>query len=224
MTIHSFIHRHMEHNKKTDESDIIKYQQPHTIIVDEMSMVSLYLFYDLICVLNRYERIRLVLVGDPDQLPSINGGTIFSDLIYYSGIPRTCLEHNHRTNNESIIDNAKLVIEGRDIKPEKITQNFSFTWIETNTKENIGNTLMKLLEKFKIKPNNSCILIPQNKKGEISTLAFNKKLQEYYNKDGTPLCKNKHYDLRMGDKLINKKNNTEKKIYNGSILTCQQEK
>ncbi len=67
-------------------------------------------------------------------------------------------------------------------------------------------------------PNNSCVLIP-TKKHEFGTIEINKYLQEFYNKESPVICSSENYQFKIGDKMINKKNNYEMDIYNGSILT-----
>lgn len=222
-TIHSFIASHQKRDKK-DNADVLiipnkqepNYHMPHTFFIDEMSMVSLDLFHQLILILQKYFKYRLVLLGDPDQLPSISGGKIFYDIITYSEIPRTDLQKVKRTNLKGIIENAKRVIEGKDIHPDQQ----SVVLLNTYSKEEIDKTVNALFKKFpKIDVHNSCILIPQ-KKGEISTRVYNRQLQNHYNLKGEPLCKNKYYEFRMGDKLINKKNQYDISIYNGSILSA----
>ena len=63
-------------------------------IIDEMSMVDMMLFQDVLRMLPL--GVRLVLVGDPDQLPSIGPGQVFADMIQYSRIPSFKLSTNHR--------------------------------------------------------------------------------------------------------------------------------
>ena len=224
-TIHSFITSHHK-TKKGDNTEKRNnpnpqepdYHTPHTFIIDEMSMVPLDLFYDLILILQQYHKYRITLLGDSDQLPSINGGKIFYDMITYSKIPRTSLKSVKRTNLKGIIENAKLVIQGLDIQPDQQ----SVVLLNTQTKDDIDKTIQGLFKKFpKIDVHNSCILIPQ-KKGEISTRIYNRQLQNHYNSKGDSICKNKYYEFRVGDKLINKKNNYDIGIYNGSILTSRE--
>ena len=71
------------------------------VIVDETSMVDLPLMYSLVQALP--ERCRLVLVGDPDQLPSVGPGNVFSDLIRSERIPTIRLTEIFRQARESLI-------------------------------------------------------------------------------------------------------------------------
>lgn len=71
------------------------------IIVDEMSMVSVELFANLLDALP--ERVRLVLVGDPDQLPSIGPGNVLADILESTVVPYVRLTHIFRQASESRI-------------------------------------------------------------------------------------------------------------------------
>ena len=222
-TIHSFLASNKKNTKdSTDET--IEYNTNKNsdeycnIFIDEMSMVPLILFYDLINFISKKNtKIRLVLSGDKNQLPSIEGGKIFEDMITYSKIPRKELKKIYRADHKNIIENAILVMEGKDIKPD----NRSIIFKESETDENVFDNLWQILSNkaYKIRPCNSCVLIPQRQKG-ICTDYYNKKLQDYYNKDSEKLCKNKKFEIRKKDKLINKKNDYNKHIFNGSILTA----
>ena len=63
-------------------------------IIDEMSMVDMALFQDILTMIQ--PGVRLVLVGDPDQLPSIGPGQVFKDMIQRSLLPAYQLHTNHR--------------------------------------------------------------------------------------------------------------------------------
>ncbi len=147
-------------------------------------------------------------------MPSIRGGTVFEDMILYSGILVTELETSHRSDKEAINKNALNVLYGADIEPDK--DNLIF--IESNTVDEIKSNLRRVIKKYKIMPNNSCVLIP-TKKHEFGTIEINKYLQEFYNKESPVICSSENYQFKIGDKMINKKNNYEMDIYNGSILT-----
>lgn len=99
MTIHSFMSRYKKHK---NNSNVI-------LIVDEVSMVDSELCHELcMFVKSLYGCVRLVFVGDIEQLPPINRSSFVSAYID-SGLPVITLEKNQRTNNV-ILENAHIVI------------------------------------------------------------------------------------------------------------------
>lgn len=81
------------------------------LIVDEMSMVDIYLFEKLLSAISNVH--HLVFVGDKDQLPSVGAGKVFADLIEADFIPTCQLQVVHRQKDDStIIPLAHAVNEG----------------------------------------------------------------------------------------------------------------
>ena len=70
------------------------------VIVDEMSMVDVLLMHSLLEALP--QEACLVLVGDPDQLPSVGAGSLFSDLIRSGIVPSVCLTEIFRQARQSL--------------------------------------------------------------------------------------------------------------------------
>lgn len=96
------------------------------VIVDEMSMVDCLLFRCLLQSLK--EDAQLILVGDPDQLPSVKAGNVFADLINSNIIPVIRLKQVFRQGVDSFIPiNAKLINEGN---PNVIFNRKDFKMIE----------------------------------------------------------------------------------------------
>lgn len=93
-----------------DPSKLKFIKETSLIIIDEFSMVSESLFIQLMRYID-LDRVKLLLVGDVDQLPSIDPGCLFSDLIKL-GLPTARLKENHRSSG-TIVDNAKKIIEGQ---------------------------------------------------------------------------------------------------------------
>lgn len=82
------------------------------LIIDEMSMVDLRLMHSLLCALP--EHCTLILVGDPDQLPSVGAGNVFADLIRCQRIKTIALTEIFRQARESlIVMNAHAVNQGQ---------------------------------------------------------------------------------------------------------------
>ena len=100
-----------------DEDEPLK---ADAVIVDETSMVDITLMYGLLRALR--PECRLILVGDPDQLPSVGPGNLFSDLIRSGVVPMVRLTEIFRQAAESaIIRNAHGVNRGElpDLRDNK---------------------------------------------------------------------------------------------------------
>lgn len=215
MTMHSFIYN-SEQN--------LKYS---TVYIDEMSMVPMTLFYDLLKIISGINNLKLILTGDKNQLPSIGGGNILTDLIRY--LPLRELKTIHRSKTITINENALLVLNGQDISTDD--DSLIFEKVDTlgvDINNEIAKKLLEVIKKYDMKHNDTSIIIPQKAKG-VCTRIFNKILEEHYNKDAKILYEyeNNFEDnktkitIRLNDKLINKKNDYKKNIYNGSILTAK---
>jgi exodeoxyribonuclease V alpha subunit len=90
-------------SKKRIEADLL--------LIDECSMIDLSLFEELFLSLT--DGMRLVLVGDPEQLPPVGTRGIFPELASIETIPHVHLDQVKRTDKEGLIQLAKLVLEGK---------------------------------------------------------------------------------------------------------------
>src|ERR1700733_2065301 len=231
-TLQSFLYLHKknikkeenkkEKNKKENNEQFMSIQELYSnynefiIIIDEMSMVDLYLFYKFMNQISIiFDKIRLILIGDKNQLPSIRGGNVLNDLIISGQIKCTVLNKIYRQKKIVISNNAKLVLNGENIQPD----DNNFIYIKTNTKKMMKINLFNVIKKYKINYENSSILIPLRKKG-ICVDKYNLILQNYYNPIDSHSIQNdkNEFQFRIGDKIMHGKNNKDKDIYNGSIL------
>jgi exodeoxyribonuclease V alpha subunit len=181
--------------------------------IDEMSMVGLKLFYRFLkSVEFTIGKIKLILLGDHNQLPSIDGGNVLCDLINSKKIKCTILTRPHRQqngNNSSIYMNSELVLKGQDM----VFNDVDFKFIET-TYEMTMCAMKTMLKGEKISHKNSCIITPKKTVG-ICVQVINEKAQKYYNANGEKIPGS---DLRVDDKVMQNVNNKQKGVFNGSIL------
>jgi exodeoxyribonuclease V alpha subunit len=233
MTLQSFIFRH-KHSRDNYNYNNDIYKKIETVydlynrydefifFIDEMSMVDLGMFYNFMKIMGKIiDKVRIILLGDKNQLPSIKGGDILNDLISSQKIACTILMGNHRQIEKSanknkindISENAKLVLEGKDLKEN--SNNVEL--IKADTKNDIKKILSNIIKKYKIDYHNSSIIIPARNNG-ICVNIFNPFLQDIYNPDKSNQNNDSQWKFRVGDKIIHGKNNKEKDIYNGSIL------
>lgn len=185
------------------------------IIIDEFSLVCMKLFKKLLLAVEpNIHNIRIILIGDPNQLSSIGSGNLLSDMITSEIIPYTSLTKIHRTNIKPIIKNAKLVLKGLPIEPD----DDKFIYKKITSADQVYDILEKLIVKYKLTPHNSCVLSPAAT-NNMTVTKLNTFLQDVYNPDGKMICTNIKSEIRSGDKLMQTVNNKEDHIYNGSILS-----
>ena len=187
------------------------------IIVDELSMVDMFLMnYLLKCI---YRGTKLILVGDQDQLPSVGPGTVLKDLIESDVIPTVHLDKIFRQAAKSkIILNAHRVNSGEmflnknDEDFENTNEDFFF--INEYSQEKILQQVISLctgrLQKYGNYDffENIQVLTP-TKKGTLGTRELNKSLQEVLNPniENLPERKTGISIYRPGDRVMQVKNN-----------------
>ena len=187
------------------------------IIVDELSMVDMFLMnYLLKCI---YRGTKLILVGDQDQLPSVGPGTVLKDLIESEIIPTVHLDKIFRQAAKSkIILNAHRVNNGEMFlnknNEEYENTNEDFFFINEYSQEKILAQIISLctgrLQKFGNYDffENIQVLTP-TKKGTLGTRELNKALQEVLNPniEDLPERKTGMSVFRPGDRVMQVKNN-----------------
>ena len=186
------------------------------IIVDEMSMVDMFLMnYLLKCI---YKGTKLVLVGDVDQLASVGPGSVLKDLINSEQIPTIHLEKIFRQAAKSkIILNAHKVNNGENfLKKDESSEEMKedFFYIKENNQEQMLAQIVSLctgrLEKYGNYDffQNIQVLSP-TKKGMLGTKELNKILQEKLNPNinKEPEKASMGAIFRTGDRVMQIKNN-----------------
>lgn len=101
----------------------------HLVIVDECSMIDPFLFHKLLVSIG--PETNLVLMGDMHQLPAVDGGSVFADLLASEMIPSTTLTECMRSDRSEILDLAKKVLDQGASIPCTIDLGFSTNQIET---------------------------------------------------------------------------------------------
>jgi exodeoxyribonuclease V alpha subunit len=211
-TIHSFIY-YYENNSRCGVQCIMN---DTCFIIDEMSMVSMELFYDLLTVINlsRAKNIRLVLVGDYNQIPCIQGGNIFYDAVRYSDITKIKLKLQHRAENEIIINNARLILKDKDLIPD----NDKLCVIYEEDINKINDIIINQIKKNDLcTVYNTCVISP-TRKNKLGCTDINNLLQKYYTGNQKILFNLGYMNIKQRDILVFKKNNKELDIYNGTML------
>ncbi len=183
------------------------------VIVDEMSMVDIYLFHALLSAIS--PGTRLIMVGDEHQLPSVGPGAVLHDLIKSALIPVVRLEHIFRQAEESdIVMNAHAVLTGRPLKLDNDSRDFFF--LERSGTEEIIQGIIYLVGKklpgyVGTEPGGIQVMSPM-KKGELGIINLNERLREALNppEQGKREVRFSGGILRTGDKVMQIKNNYER--------------
>ena len=181
------------------------------VIVDEMSMVDLFLLQALLKAI--LHGTRLILMGDMDQLPSVGPGQVLHDLIESGAFPTVVLKKIFRQAGESdIVVNAHRINEGKSISLDNKSRDFFF--LERNDVNVIYKHIVQLMQDMlpcyvQASPMEIQVLTPM-KKGSLGVEALNRVLQRYLN---PPAPDKKEYKIgqedlfRVGDKVMQIKNN-----------------
>ena len=217
------LHRLLELGKFSDEDQGVNTEisvapiDADIVIVDEMSMVDLFLMNYLCKAL--YKGTKLVLVGDIDQLPSVGPGNVLKDIIESEKITTITLNKIFRQAARSkIIVNAHRVNEGIGfLTKEEIKDNDfldDFFYVDERNKEKILYNIITLSgERLKNYGDYDFLkniqIITPTKKGELGTKELNKLLQQTVNPSSDTKKERKFGDsmFREGDRIMQIKNN-----------------
>ena len=188
------------------------------LIVDEMSMVDMFLFKQLLASI--HDTRHIVFVGDKDQLPSVGAGNVFSDLIKSQAFPTTILKQIHRQGDDStIITLAHDVNEGKDQQALfKKTKNYSFISCRPELVGDAVGQIVKLALKRGFEKDDIQVLSAMYL-GNGGVTNLNNVIQAILN-PSQPKSKvlEAHNEVfRIGDRILQLQNNPEKDIYNGQI-------
>lgn len=181
-------------------------------IVDEMSMVDVFLFAAFLKAIPVGSRV--ILVGDMNQLPSVGPGNIFKDLLESGHFASSTLEKIHRQSEGSqIIVNAHMVNRGEVPPLDKNGENKDFFFLERNDRRALVKDTIELLKnripkKFDTTEYDIQVLSP-SRKGELGVEVLNRIMQESINPMSNSKMEINYGDtiFRTGDKVMQIKNN-----------------
>ena len=207
----STIHSMMEYDEKT-HSLSPKDLDCDICIIDEMSMVDMHLFLDVMAMLPL--GVRLVLVGDPDQLPSIGPGQVFADLISNSSIPSFQLQTNHR----QVTHRGITTLASRVLLNDPLTDGLGddLTLINVTDDDALEATLLDLflhrvIRTHSVSMDDIQMIIPIHK-GRFGISNLNQLIANQVR------ANHMHTSQWMvGDRVIQCRNNYAKRVMNGDI-------
>jgi len=209
------IHRLLEVNGDPSVSGGARFQknedsplEADVIIIDEMSMVDISLMHSLLKAL--VPGMRLILVGDVDQLPSVGPGEVLRDLIRSDCFPVVKLSRIFRQSEESdIVVNAHRINEGKPVEVKK-SKDFLFI-LRDNPGTIVGAIITLLREKlpsYVHAETKALQVLTPMRKGALGVENLNKMLQESLNPP-SPSKMEKEFAFgifREGDKVMQIKN------------------
>lgn len=210
------IHKFLKWNKELGAFGIDEYNkaQEKIIIVDEASMIDIFLFSSLLKGLK--SNVKIILVGDVNQLPSIGPGDLLNDLINLPTIKSKYLDTIYRVKEGSYITTL-----AKDIKEQKEFLSFSeyndFKFIECSDEDIIPylNEIVSKAIKKNIKVDNFQVLAPMYK-GLNGIDNLNKNMSNLFNKNNDKyLIGDKYY--KINDKVIQLVNDVDNNVFNGDI-------
>ncbi|MFH0898918.1 MAG: AAA family ATPase, partial [bacterium] len=193
------------------------------LIIDEASMIDVFLMHSILKAMP--DKGHLVLIGDVDQLPSVGAGNVLKDLISSQKIAVVRLMHIFRQAQDSmIIVNAHRVNRGEFPHSAGSEGKRDFFYLKRDEPVDVFPLLNVIYKKrfpaLGIKPDNTVVLVPMNR-GTIGTQRLNQELQMILNpaKQGEKKISRFGTDYKIGDRVMQIRNNYDKFVFNGDIGT-----
>jgi exodeoxyribonuclease V alpha subunit len=198
--------------------------QADLLVVDEASMIDIRLMADLLAALA--DGTRLVLVGDVDQLPSVGPGMVLRDVIASGRVPTVRLTEIFRQAAASlIVTNAHRIHDG--VEPElgappaqgqEDTRDFFF--IDDDDAAHAAETIRDLVatrlpRRYGFSSRDIQVLTPMHR-GELGATTLNRLLQNAIT-PGRPEMRSGGRVFRVGDRVMQIRNNYDLDVYNGDV-------
>lgn len=192
------------------------------LIVDETSMMDTLLARSLLRAVPT--GMRVIFVGDVDQLPPIGAGCVLRDIIDSGTIPTACLREIFRQAQDSdIIMNAHRINRGNMPSVRNDIFNGDMFFWDKEVREDAAATVIRLAttgvtKKFGFRPEDIQVLSPMRRPEDpIATASLNKEIQKILNPDGAVVAHVGSQELRVGDRIMQTRNNYDKGIFNGDM-------
>ena len=217
------IHRLLEFNPaegygRNDENPL----EGDLLIVDESSMIDVILMNSLLKAVPL--TMRLILVGDIDQLPSVGAGNVLRDIIDSGSVPVVRLTRIFRQAQSSrIVTNAHKINQGifPDISNGKQSD---FFFIKDEDPEQAARDIVNIVKNripkaYGYSTNDIQVLAPMQR-SVVGATNLNIVLQEAINPVGDSLSRG-GFKYRQGDRVMQIRNNYDKEVFNGDIGTVE---
>lgn len=215
-TIHRLLEAdHVGKFSKNEENKLVG----DIIIIDESSMIDTILMYNLLKAIP--DEMAVIMIGDADQLPSVNAGNVLNDIINSDVIPVVKLSKIYRQSESSKIITYSHKINTGEIPNLSNKNNSDFFFINESEPENIVTTIKELCLKrlpktYNVNPVSDIQILSPMKRGLLGTENLNIELQSILN-DSKLFIKRGANKYKLGDKVMQIKNNYDKNVFNGDI-------
>jgi exodeoxyribonuclease V alpha subunit len=215
------IHRLLEYNPQ-EQIFLRNKENPletDLLVIDEVSMIDTLLMDSLISAVSL--NTTLILVGDVDQLPSVGNGNILNDLIQSGIIPTAMLTKIFRQAEEShIVVNAHKINRG-ELPTLLNSDSTDFFFMQESDNAKIADVITELCEhrlpgKYGFDSMKDIQVLTPMYKGDAGANNLNIRLQEALNSRKALFTKGER-NFKIGDKVMQLKNNYDKDVYNGDI-------
>ncbi len=189
------------------------------IIIDECSMIDTVLMYNLLKAIPA--DMKVIMIGDFNQLPSVGAGNVLSDIIDAAVVPVIKLNKIYRQAKSSkIITNSHKVNLGQ-MPDLSIKEGSDFFFINKSDPKNIISTIKdlcfkRLPNKYKVNSIFDIQVLSPMKRGLLGTENLNVELQDMLNSSKL-FIKRGERKYKLGDKVMQIKNNYNKNVFNGDI-------
>ena len=218
----STIHRLLEYSAEISgfERDEDNPLPVDMVVIDEASMLDLHLFHSLLKAMKATT--HLLLVGDVDQLPSVGAGNVLRDVIAGGIASVTRLSQIFRQDDSShIVSNAHHINRGR--QPYTANKSSDFFFFNISEPEAAAEMIVDIVktrvpQRWGLDPVRDIQVISPMYRGHIGVNNLNSRLQSELNSD--PRLASVRLGgrvFRVGDKVMQTRNNYEKDVFNGDI-------
>jgi exodeoxyribonuclease V alpha subunit len=193
----------------------------HLVVVDEVSMIDLILFNNLLKAID--PAAHLLLVGDVDQLPSVGAGDVLRDLVRCGRVPVARLTQIFRQAADShIITNAHRVNQGKTPLFEKDARDF-FLFAQEDPEQAadwvVDVVQNRIPRKFGLNPLEDVQVLAPMHRGAVGVANLNGRLQAALNPPSPGKAERQVGGrvFRIGDRVMQIRNNYQKDAFNGDI-------
>ncbi|MBE6140405.1 MAG: ATP-dependent RecD-like DNA helicase [Firmicutes bacterium] len=216
----STIHRYLKWYKEKDDFyyNELNKTKHRLIIVDEVSMIDINLFNALLKGIS--SNVKLILVGDIFQLPSVSAGLVLNDLINCDCFNYVPLNIIYRQSNNSYIPYLAREIKNVDLSEDFLNKkdDYSFFNVSNSNIKAMIEKIINISREQNIDERKMQILAPMYK-GENGIDNLNVLLQNIYNPKSSKKVEINYGDaiFREGDKVLQLVNDIERNVFNGDI-------
>lgn len=190
------------------------------VIVDEVSMIDILLFYHLLKALPTTA--HLLLVGDADQLPSVGPGNVLRDLLRSEALPCVRLTDLFRQAAASqIIVNAHRINSGQ-VPPLKPEPQSDFYFLAEEDPVRVQQRVLDYVQRriphhYQLNPLTEIQVLSPMYKGAVGVSLLNEELQGRLNPNTAGMLEWNGHIFRLGDKVMQTRNDYDKGVFNGDI-------